>query len=204
MNKVLKYFIIVLCAIGSLFLVGFVTMMVMVGYAFGSFDKSYSVSDLKEEYYLKEPEIADLIKYYNTIKPENYSVDIEFKNDEILNRLTITTKDPSKIIYQNWDVSSSVLQTKEIRNLLGWEDREVRVLKKKLDKANCISVEDGEPLKIGFKRSGMGMFSFNIFQKANTNREEYNDGCEYILINKYLALQYGGGAIGNQCFPDKN
>lgn len=204
MNKVLKYFIIVLCAIGSLFLVGLVTMIVMVGYAFGSFDKSYSVSDLKEEYYLKEPEIADLIKYYNTIKPENYSVDIEFKNDEMLNRLTITTKDPSEIIYQNWDVSSSVLQTKEIRNLLGWEDREVRVLKKKLDKANCISVEDGEPLKIGFKRSGMGMFSFNIFQKANTNREEYNDGCEYILINKYLALQYGGGAIGNQCFPDKN
>lgn len=204
MNKVLKYFIIVLCAIGSLFLVGLVTMIVMVGYAFGSFDKSYSVSDLKEEYYLKEPEIADLIKYYNTIKPENYSVDIEFKNDEMLNRLTITTKDPSEIIYQNWDVSSSVLQTKEIRNLLGWEDREVRVLKKKLDKANCISVEDGEPLKIGFKRSGMGMFSFNIFQKANTNRKEYNDGCEYILINKYLALQYGGGAIGNQCFPDKN
>lgn len=204
MNKVLKYFIIILCAIGGLFLVGFVVMMVMVGYAFGSFDKSYSVSELKEEYYLREDEIEDLIKYYNAIKPKNYSVDIEFKNDEMLNRLTITTKDSSKIIYQNWDVSSGVLQTKKIRDLVGWEEKKVTILKNKLDKANCISVEEGEPLKIGFKRSGMGMFSFNVFQKADTNRDEYNDGCEYILVNKNLALQYGGGAIGNQCFPDKN
>ncbi|MEJ5052541.1 hypothetical protein WH221_22130 [Chryseobacterium culicis] len=204
MNKVFKYFIIILCAIGGLFLVGFIAVTLMIGYAFGSFDKSYSVSELKEEYSLREVEIADLIKYYNTIKPENYSVDIEFKNDKVLNRLTITTKDSSKIIYQNWDVSSGVLQTKKIRDLVGWEESEVKVLKNKLDKANCISVEDGEPLKIGFKRSGMGMFSFNIFQKANTNRGEYNDGCQYILVNRYLALQYGGGAIGNQCFPDKN
>lgn len=204
MNKVFTYFIIILCAIGGLFLIGFIVVTLMIGYAFGSFDKTYSVSELKEEYYLREVEIADLIKYYNTIKPENYSVDIEFRNDKMLNRLRITTKDSTKVMYQNWDVSSNVLQTKKIRDLVGWEEREVRILKNKLDKANCISVEGREPLKIGFKRSGMGMFSFNIFQKTTTNREEYNDGCEYILVNKYLALQYGGGAIGNQCFPDKN
>lgn len=204
MNKVFTYFIIILCAIGGLFLIGFIVVTLMIGYAFGSFDKTYSVSELKEEYYLREVEIADLIKYYNTIKPENYSVDIEFRNDKMLNRLRITTKDSTKVMYQNWDVSSNVLQTKKIRDLVGWEEREVRILKNKLDKANCISVEDREPLKIGFKRSRMGMFSFNIFQKTTTNREEYNDGCEYILVNKYLALQYGGGAIGNQCFPDKN
>lgn len=204
MNKIFKYFIIILCAIGGLFLVGFIAVTLMIGYAFGSFDKSYSVSELKEEYYLREVEIADLIKYYNAIKPENYSVNIEFKNDKVLNRLTITTKDSTKIMYQNWNVGSNVLQSKKIRDLVGWEEREVKVLKSKLDKANCISVEDGESLKIGFKRSGMGMFSFNIFQKANTNRGEYNNGCQYILVNRFLALQYGGGAIGNQCFPNKN
>lgn len=204
MNKIFKYFIIILCAIGGLFLIGFIAVTLMIGYAFGSFDKSYSVSELKEEYYLREVEIADLIKYYNAIKPENYSVNIEFKSDKVLNRLTITTKDSTKIMYQNWNVGSNVLQSKKIRDLVGWEEREVRVLKSKLDKANCISVEDGEPLKIGFKRSGMGMFSFNIFQKAGTNRGDYNNGCQYILVNRSLALQYGGGAIGNQCFPNKN
>ena len=65
-----------------LFLVGFIAVTLMIGYAFGSFDKSYSVSELKEEYYLREVEIADLIKYYNAIKPENYSVNIEFKSDK--------------------------------------------------------------------------------------------------------------------------
>ncbi|MDR6461181.1 hypothetical protein J2786_004334 [Chryseobacterium vietnamense] len=204
MNKVFKYFIIILSAIGGLFLVGFIAVILIIGYAFGSFDKSYSVSELKEEYYLREVEIADLIKYYNTIKPENYSVDIEFKNDKILERLRITYKGSSNVVYQDWNVSSNVLFTEKLKDIAGWNEEQTAVLKNKLDKANCISIEDGEPLKIGFKRSGLGMFSFNVFQEINTDRSKYNDGCEYILVNRNLAFQYGGGAIGNQCFPNKN
>ncbi|MBB6371899.1 hypothetical protein [Chryseobacterium shigense] len=205
MNKTLKYFLIALCAVGGLFLIGFIIMVLMIGFAFGSFDKGYSVSELKEEYYSKEVEIKELVNYYNTIKPKNCSVDIEFKNDKILERLTVISKDSSnEIIYQEWDINSNVLQTEKLKNLVGWSEREITGLKSKLDQANCISIEEGEPLKIGFKRSGMGMFSFNIFQEARTNRDEYNNNCEYILVNKYLALQYGGGAIGPQCFPDKN
>ncbi|MGE8511323.1 MAG: hypothetical protein ACN6N7_01390 [Chryseobacterium culicis] len=185
-------------------MIGSIVTVLMIGYAFGSFDKSYSVSELKDGYYSKEAEIKDLINYYNKIKPESYSVDIEFKNDKILERLRITSKDSSNVVYQDWNVNSNVLFTEKLKGIAGWNEKQIAVLKNKLDKANCISVEEGEPLKIGFKRSGMGMFSFNVFQKADTNRDEYNDGCEYILVNKNLALQYGGGAIGNQCFPDKN
>jgi hypothetical protein len=34
-------------------------------------------------------------------------------------------------------------------------------------------------------------------------RAEYDDGCNYILYNDKVALEYGGGVIGTQCFPDK-
>lgn len=204
MGKFLKYFIIFLGVIGGLCVVYFIVMALMIGYAFGSFDKSYSVTELKEEYYSKENEIEDLINYYNQIKPKNYSVEIEFKNDKILNRLTVTSKDSSKVIFQGWDVDSSILQTKKFKETVGWDEKEIEILKNKLYNADCISVEEGEPLKIGFKRAGMGMFSFNIFQEINTDRSGYNNGCEYILVNRYFALQYGGGAIGAQCFPDKN
>jgi hypothetical protein len=183
---------------------GSIVTILMIGCAFGSFDKSYSVSELKDEYYSKETEIKDLINYYNKIKPKNYSVDIEFKNDKILERLRITSKDSSNVIYQDWNVNSNVLFTEKLKDLTGWNKSQVAVLKNKLDKANCISVEDGEPLKIGFKRSGLGMFSFNVFQEINTDRSKYNDGCEYILVNRDIAFQYGGGAVGGQCFPDKN
>lgn len=205
MNKTLKYFLIALCAVGGLFLIGFIIMVLIIGSAFGSFDKSYSVSELKNEYYSKEVEIKELVYYYNTIKPRNCSVDIEFKNDKILERLTIISKDSSKeVIYQEWDVNANVLQTEKFKNLVGWDEHQIKGLKNKLDQADCISIKEGEPLKIGFKRSGMGIFSFNIFQEAKTNRDEYNNDCEYILVNRYLALQYGGGVIGPQCFPDKN
>lgn len=81
--------------------------------AFGSFDKKYSASELKDEYYSKEKEITELINYYNHIKPEGYCVDIEFKDDNTLARFQVISKDSlskSNVIYQEWDISTDVLQ----------------------------------------------------------------------------------------------
>ena len=82
---------------------------------------------------------------------------------------------------------------------------DVKNLKDKLDKANCIGVTSGEPCNISFQRSGMGMYSFNVFDKPIPEREkaQYNDSCTYILANDKLVLEYGGGAIGSQCFYNK-
>ncbi|MBD3905833.1 hypothetical protein NAL32_14000 [Chryseobacterium sp. Ch-15] len=206
MEKLLKYLLVILGITGGICLIYFFAMTLMIGYAFGSFDKIYSTSELKEEYFSKEIEIKELVSYYNKIKPKNYSIDIEFKDDETLDRLQITTNKDStyNVTYQGWDFRVADLQNDSLKNILNWEVDVVKELKVKLDKANCISVEDGEPIKIGFKRSGLGMYSFNIFQKTQTDRGEYNNKCEYILVNRNLMLEYGGGAIGPQCFPDKN
>lgn len=201
MNKFLKYLVIICSVAAGLFIVCLVVMSIMISAAFGSFDKSYSVSELKEEYYSNKKEIQELIIYYNTIKPQNYIVEIEFKNNQLLTRLTILERNSSNVVYQKWDVHVDEIQSHELTKYLGWNTDDVKNLKEKLDKANCISLEEGEPMKIGFKRSGLGMFSFNIFQDKTTDRNDYNDGCKYILIDRYLCLEYGGGAVGNQCFP---
>jgi hypothetical protein len=48
----------------------------------------------------------------------------------------------------------------------------------------------------------MGRYSFNLFDKpiADSLKTAYNDGCTYIMVNDRLVLEYGGGAIGSQCF----
>jgi hypothetical protein len=201
MSNVLKYIFIGLVIIGGLFIVGFLILNFMIASAFGTFDKSYSVEELKDEYVLKEREIDDLIKYYHKIKPSDKTIEIEFENDEVLGRLSVHSKKDSLKYYQQWNVRLAGLQNTIIGKELGWNEEELKILKEKLDKANCISIEDGEPIKIGFKRSGLGMYSFNVFQNKESNRNEYNDGCQYILVNNKLALEYGGGAIGSQCFP---
>ena len=203
MEKTIKYFFIAIFIVGGLLLIGAIVFSVMLSMAFGGFDKSYSVSELKDEYFSKEKEIGELIMYYNQIKPDGYSINIEFEDDKTLNRLQISAHKDSlnQAIYQKWDVDVNDLQKDSLKNILKWDEEDIVKLKEKLDKANCISVEDGEPIKIGFKRSGLGMYSFNIFQEIQTDRSAFKNRCEYILVNRNLMLEYGGGAVGPQCFP---
>lgn len=201
MSKAFQYISI---ALGVSVILFIVSSIIFIGIVFSDFgDRDYSVTELEEEYLENKTEIDDLIQYYYKIKPPDKVVDIEFKNDKILERITITPLDNSKQSYQNWDISVTDLFKPELKSELNWSEEEIKTLKEKLDNADCISIKDGEPIKIGFKRSGLGMYSFNVFQKSNTDRNRFNDGCQYILRRNNLALEYGGGAIGVQCFPKK-
>ena len=203
MSKISKYIFIGLVGILGLIVIIGITFIVMITIAFGTFDKDYSVTELEEEYIENKAEIDDLIQYYYKIKPSDKMVDIEFKNDKVLERITITSLNDNQLTYQNWDINVSDVTKSKLKFELNWSEDEIKTLKEKLDKANCISIKDGEPVKLGFKRSGLGMYSFNVFQKSYTDRNGFDDGCQYILINNNLALEYGGGAIGMQCFPKK-
>lgn len=204
MLKYLEYIIAFLVTISLLFIIGMFILFSAIDSALGLNDKVYSVSELKVEYLKNEKEIEDLIKYFKSIQPKDKSIDIEFKDNRTLSRLKIDYKDSLKSDYMQGNVQVKSLLDLEFEKDLHWNEEQIDILKEKLDKANCISIEDGEPIKIGFKRSGMGMFSFDIFQKIDTDRSKFNDGCQYILVNQNLVLEYGGGAIGAQCFPNKN
>ena len=194
--KVILKILLVICGIGIAIFVGFI---VMIQAAFGGFDKDYSVTELKEHFEKKRAEIYEVKNYINKIIPPDKSVEIEFSKNNTLGifHLKVGGKFES-----NWDVKINSNKADSLLQKLGWTTGTLKTLKEKLDNANCIGITSGEPCNISFQRSGMGMYSFNMFDKpiADSLKTAYNDGCTYIMVNDRLVLEYGGGAIGSQCF----
>jgi hypothetical protein len=195
MKTILKA-ILIICGIG---LVIFVAWIVMIISAFGGFDKDYSVTELKENFKNRKTEIYDVKNYVNKITSSDKLVHIEFNNNNTLGIFHVKVNGNFE---SNWDVKINSGEADTLLQKLGWTTETLKILKEKLDKANCIGVTSGDPCNISFQRSGMGMYSFNIFDKPipDSLKSSYNDSCTYIMVNDKLVLEYGGGAIGSQCF----
>ena len=196
--------IFILIVIGVL---GRVILGVLFISAFISFDKDYSVTDLKENFENNKTEIYELKAFFNEIVPENRFVEIEFEDDNTLLRFGIkaidsTAGNPNGPVFLERDLKTNTAKMDSLINPMGWTRETLRSLKEKLDKANCIKIESGDPTRIGFKRSGLGMYSFNVFERPVPENmiESYIDSCTYIYVNRNLVLEYRGGAIGSQCF----
>jgi hypothetical protein len=205
-KKIIKA-ILILCGIGLVIFIGYFVVIIS---AFGGFDKDYSVTELKENFEKNKIEIYELKKYFNEIVPKNKYVEIEFDNDNTLTRFGIkpldkTAGDPNGPMFLEWDLQINTERMDSIIKPMGWTRETLKKLKDKLDDTNCIQIESGEQTKIGFQRSGMGMYSFNVFDKPiqDSQKANYNDSCTYIMVNDKLVLEYGGGAIGSQCFYNK-
>lgn len=204
MLKTLFQLILILCGTAFVIFIGFSIFFVSV---MGGFDKDYSVSELVENFKENKTAIYELKEHFNEIVPHNTSVAIEFDSDNSLSRLGITTYDSitDKLAspeFLEWDLAINSKYTDSVIKPLGWTRETLKILKEKLDKANCIYIETGEPIRIGFQRSGMGMYFFNVFHTSipDSLNAYYNDSCTYIRVNDQLVLEYGGGAIGQQCF----
>ncbi len=205
MNKTTKW---ILIGIAS----GFVLFIGLSYYAFSSFnfgdEKFYSKQDLINNYNEKKRSIYELKDFFNSIVPKNRIVEIEFKDKNELGRLAVTNLNPksssfSDSYFCDWNLKTNLPKVDSIITSLGWTQKKLAEIKSYLDKANCIAVTNGEPTNIGFQRSGMGMYFYNLFSKPipDSLKGRYNNGCTYILYNDKVVLQYGGGAIGPQCFP---
>jgi hypothetical protein len=111
---------------------------------------------------------------------------------------------PKETLFLDWNLKINSEKVDSLLKTINWSQSTLIAIKEKLDNANCIQIESGEPTKIGFKRSGMGMYSFNVFKNPipDTSINKYNDSCSYIYVDKNLVLEYAGGAIGPQCFYD--
>lgn len=197
MKKIFKWTLAIL-AIGSLTIAGF--WIYAIASFGGAFDTFYSTEDLIDNYNKRAVEISQVKEYINKIVPPNKSVDIEFDGNR---KLFIFHVIENGNYDSNWDLKLNSSKTDTLLQKLGWTKETLKILKEKLDKANCISVKSGEPCNIGFQRSGMGKYFYNIFERpiADSLKSSYNDSCTYILYNNKVVLEYGGGAIGPQCFP---
>lgn len=187
-----------------------------------SMSKSSKI-ELIKNYENKKDQIVKLKSEYEKIVPKNHIVDIEIEPEsKILNipeQISIKIykiKDNKKLaapnslqrneglktVSQNWNLKSDSKELQEVLNTLKWTNETVNQIRQLLSDANCISIKNGKPTTIGFARSGMGKYSYKIFEEPLTKKqkEEYNDGCQYIYYKENIVLEYGGGAIGPQCF----
>jgi hypothetical protein len=180
-----------------------------------------SKKELVDNYNAKRTEIEQLKTFYNSIVPDSLQAYIEFEDEHETTLKVFTKPDPAQpwyqsVIFQDWNfnpydykrqTNEPIVGEKELTfektcRLLKWDNSTFKKIKHMLDKANCISVTNGEPTNIGFKRSGMGMYFYNLFEQPIIDKAKYNDSCQYILYNDKTALEFGGGAVGAQCFPD--
>ena len=204
MLKKIIYGILIVLGIG---IIGICILSYMISDAFGLNDKSYTISELKENFDKNKNKINELINYYDKIVPKNKIVEIEFEDDKTISRLGIYSTDSTKsgTNFLDWNLQINSKKTDSIIQTINWNTETLSEIKRKLDNANCIQIKNGEPTQIGFKRSGMGMYFFNVFKtpinQAEFSMDENFNNCNYRYVDRNLVLEYGGGAIGPQCFP---
>ncbi len=162
--------------------------------------KNYEISDLTNNYDKYEIEIRDFINYFRSIVPDDSYVYIEPANRRID---IFFLKDD--MVYREWNMNLNSKKADTIFNILHWNKKEIKKLKEKLDKINCISIDNSDPVRIGFKRSGFGKYYYLVFEKSiaenDSLMEIYNNNCTEIYYRDNVVLEYGCGAIGNYCFP---
>jgi hypothetical protein len=175
-----------------------------------------SKEELIKNYEEKKAEILNLKIEYQKYVPENYIIFIEFEPEsKILNVPELisikvyktifnneTNRNSMSKVSENWNLKLNSSELKEVLKTINWTDSTLIQIKSLLIKANCISIENGDVTTIGYARSGMGLYSYKLFE--NTLNSDligtYNNGCEYIYYKENIVLEYGGGAIGPQCF----
>ncbi len=202
--------------------------LVMVAYFVGSHFSKHTAArpdashkGLIVNYTLKKREIEKLRDYYTSISVDSLQVYVEFHDendiDFIVKNKHQNTEGPGQPpVFGEWSVNpyqykqeegiaafnKSQLTFSQTCRLLGWDANTFKKIKQLLDNANCISIQNGEPVNIGFQRVGFGKYFYNIFERRIADKYQYNDSCKYIFYNDSVVLEYGGGAVGPQCFPD--
>ncbi|GAB3636612.1 hypothetical protein GCM10027422_22020 [Hymenobacter arcticus] len=185
-----------------------------------------SEQELKENYQQHAKALYALKTYFNSITPADSVVEIEFQDFDKISLKIYSAPDTSghteKSYFSQWRINpyryrqSEVLDGyldesgakaptfAEVKARLHWTDNTFRELADRLVKANCIGIRNGEPANISFHRSDFGMYSYNIFNHPIPGylQRRYNRACTFRPYLSMVVLEYGGGAVGGDCFPD--
>jgi hypothetical protein len=169
----------------------------------------YTKEDLIQNYNKKEHQILGLKEYFLSIVPADKKVEIEFENDNRLFRFGVYPMNPKTKwinypIFLEWNLDVHSKKVDSVLKSMNWNVETLKRIKEKLDAANCIHIESGEPTKIGFQRSGMGMFIYNVFDHPlpDSVKQYFNRNCQYKVFSDKLVLEYGSGAVGSDCFQE--
>ena len=184
------------------------TFFLLLTVLFSCNEREYTNKDVIDNYEKKQKEITELKNYYNSIVPKNKFVEIEFDGNNHLFRLGIYSIDTvtKQLVlpgFLEWDLNTHSNKVLDAIENVGWNQQTLKTIKQKLDDADCISIESGEPIKIGFQRRSLGKYYYLVFGKplSDSLKTFYNRYCAYSLYNDKVVFEWGAGAIGSGCYP---
>ncbi|MEB0262093.1 MULTISPECIES: hypothetical protein [unclassified Mucilaginibacter] len=156
--------------------------------------------------------IYTLKSEYTKLVPKNFNVRIEFNpannivstKEDIDIMILEVQKDGNRQVTQDWNLTYNSPKLNKMLALLKWNLETLKTIKKLLTNAKCVSIENDEITTVGFARSGMGKYSYLIFDNDLSPKQikAYTDGCGNIFYKQNIVLLFEGGAVGTQCFPD--
>lgn len=214
--KWILYFILVLIAIG----------IYECNRNYGDLFDSTSITELQANWHKHEGAILRAKHYYDSIVPPRFEVYVEFNRKGTVDFYVAASDQNAKngrtLWFQDWDIDfesytppaptawDSTEYAPRTKNLgvvletIGWTTDTFKEVGRRLSDANCISIQSGEPVQMGFKRSGLGKYFYDLYATpiSPDRMNSFNDSCRYVFQNDTLVFEYGGGAIGPQCFPD--
>jgi len=148
---------------------------------------------------------------YAKLVPPGFTVSIEFNPpNKLINTaesidLCITRLHDSQTdVQQDWNLAYRSEKLTQMIKTVHCNVETLDIIKKLLTDAHCVYFENGEMATIGFARSGMGKYFYKIFDKELTPDQikQFNDGRNYIFYKSNIVLEFEGGAVGPQSFPD--
>ncbi|HET7732250.1 MAG TPA: hypothetical protein VFK73_00330 [Paludibacter sp.] len=166
----------------------------------GEVDKQRNFESHKKEF-------NELIVFYKEIVPKDKIIEIEFYDNTNLQRFQITDIDTiwvkkdsfylsSSPLYFEWEIKIDNIPD-SILSEINWTRQTFDMLKTKLDNANCISINNENPIIIDYKRDFFGEFTYHIYsdydsakmKEVKSKRNDLHFFCDSV------AWSYDTGAL---------
>ncbi len=162
-------------------------------------------AEIMEQHYIKYGDrMKQIYEELNNKLNSDCSVSIEFENGNVS---MFHFKDGIEELESNWDPSEEKIDSLLCES--GLDRCSLKRLEQNLEEIGCISIsvqpDSVGSYSIGFRRIGMGMYYYQIYNKPLSieEQEEIRESDASILYSPTVAFKYAGGAIGNQVFIGK-
>lgn len=189
------------------------------------YESNYDKNSLIQNYEKNKKNFSEMKSFYSKIVPENYIVQVSFNNSKIFipkntisiiiyrfkdgfdSETFINDKSNLELISNDFALIYGSKKLSNILKLLNWNEKTLKKIENDLQRLNCLSVRNGNPYLFQYKKVGLGVLSYKIFNKSLTDSEklENNDGCNSIYYkNNVVLISDNGqdGAKGTLCFPN--
>ncbi|MBO4451986.1 MAG: hypothetical protein J5770_06160 [Bacteroidaceae bacterium] len=187
---------------------GILNVVFLVAYFLFWHPKQQCNADIMAEHYEKHAkEMEDFISYLDNALDDSVAVRLEFEYGKAT-MFHVAAKGDS-LMSTHWGDAEE--KKDSLMSVVGLTRTEYDQIRDNLRSLGCIGVErttfpDINWTVIYFRRSGMGMYSFYLFDKPMSQKDKdyYMNDYSCVPYNEKVVFIYGGGAFLSDRFPGKD